>query len=71
MGSVFTRDQLKAAAAIFRGMEHLTSPHDKLVALLEQDKERFADMEIHIPYAAYVLEWQKDQIMAAFPEENK
>jgi len=71
LSKLFTREQLKAAAVIFRDTS--TSdfvPHGRLVALLEQDRARFDKLGANIGYIAYVLEWKRDEICAAFPEEK-
>lgn len=66
LGELFTEQQFKKAAEIFQSMGKLESPHDRLVAMLEPDKARFDELDVHIPWAAYLLESHRNLIIHVY-----
>lgn len=60
LGEIFTESQLEEAASI---MFNSTVPHSALVSMLRPDKKRFDSLDIDIDYAAYILEWKRDEIV--------
>jgi hypothetical protein len=63
MGELFTEEQLRKAAEI---MKDCPTPHEDLVQLLNKDKDRFDKLEVHIPYAAYMIEAHRNLILHVY-----
>lgn len=63
---LFTKDQLAQAAKIMKHRMFFTRPTAELNRMLELDQARFDKLEVFVPYAAYILERQRDRILEVY-----
>lgn len=64
MDQLFKPEQLRDAARIIREKENSRSmAHEDLVRMLEPDSERFRRMQMELGYAAYILEWKREEVL--------